>query len=796
MTSVQPYEYTINMKTIFDEKLSELKSFYCREDFELSLSDVDRAPADAIKHRMTDLEKLCEARGIDAEKLILDRTLLDKIPTREQMQENLLQAFYDMYSEFPKTTDFMERIVRRLAPEYNNDTVRTAILKKFLVGAGKKFKRFNTKNIMEWGEKRLSRSERNLLSSLKEEQRRDLIISKIDDSIFIHKKIELSDAEIIQLIASRLEKYKEDENLAFEQLELSSMSLATVDEFLDKYKLNESELSDSEKVLRIAAALKNGTISEDSLSQNHALTKGVENDFTAQLKKIPRTKKTGEIGNAAELYTQTKKDRLKTIKAAAKKRELDYELLDMCSDLAAGNFRVNGKTKVYLYYFAFMFKMTVPLMGKKEDEKTDFAKNMFQDYYNDNLLRALEGNDDDSVTSDDVEKKQKAASDIEKEPTGEGINFKNFVEAIYIYFLCRDDLKLTPGEKIDRAEAVINECVELAKKSKASKNKSSSEHTCVYRDHHMNVLLNKSIEELTEYVADKYTIISPDNAGASRIMAASEENTAYDLIGTIMDDLDAEYPDVELFDVRHMKKIPKDIKDDIVCSADSGFDWKLPKLLRERFPDDAGFMKIVSELDKRVHAKNGRFNKTERIRMITLLRVLALCSKETAPISMYIIQSRMEDNGIVSVGLQLNNALNALGNIGYDIQKIGKNYFLGKRNYDDDELNMLLKRVSGSRFVIGEDMDLMMAELLIRRLKSDKRVKRSELISIHLNYYIALLDYTEALDAFPDVFEDYAYTINPILEEARYQPLSTKNLFDMYVVTELFFYLVENNIYT
>ena len=165
MTSVQPYEYTINMKTIFDEKLSELKSFYCREDFELSLSDVDRAPADAIKHRMTDLEKLCEARGIDAEKLILDRTLLDKIPTREQMQENLLQAFYDMYSEFPKTTDFMERIVRRLAPEYNNDTVRTAILKKFLVGAGKKFKRFNTKNIMEWGEKRLSRSERDLLSS-------------------------------------------------------------------------------------------------------------------------------------------------------------------------------------------------------------------------------------------------------------------------------------------------------------------------------------------------------------------------------------------------------------------------------------------------------------------------------------------------------------------------------------------------------------------------------------------------------------------------------------------------------
>ena len=102
MTSVQPYEYTINMKTIFDEKLSELKSFYCREDFELSLSDVDRAPADAIKHRMTDLEKLCEARGIDAEKLILDRTLLDKIPTREQMQEICCRLFMICIRNFLK----------------------------------------------------------------------------------------------------------------------------------------------------------------------------------------------------------------------------------------------------------------------------------------------------------------------------------------------------------------------------------------------------------------------------------------------------------------------------------------------------------------------------------------------------------------------------------------------------------------------------------------------------------------------------------------------------------------------
>lgn len=54
---------------------------------------------------------------------------------------------------------------------------------------------------------------------------------------------------------------------------------------------------------------------------------------------------------------------------------------------------------------------------------------------------------------------------------------------------------------------------------------------------------------------------------------------------------------------------------------------------------------------------------------------------------------------------------------------------------------------------------------------------------------------TEGLDTFPNVFEDYASTIDPYLEEARYQPLSGKNIFDMYIVTALYFYLVENNGY-
>lgn len=82
----------------------------------------------------------------------------------------------------------------------------------------------------------------------------------------------------------------------------------------------------------------------------------------------------------------------------------------------------------------------------------------------------------------------------------------------------------------------------------------------------------------------------------------------------------------------------------------------------------------------------------------------------------------------------------------------------------------------------------MVTNILICRLRLDKRITRSELISMHFSYYIVLLNETEDLCTFPEVFRDYGDTINPFLEEARYQTLSEKNIFDMYIVMELYFY--------
>ena len=750
----KPFEYTLNMETLFQGKLSELKSYYCREDFERALADYDCAPKDAKSFRMKDVARLCNARGMKAKALIADRSLLGSIPDRSAMQEELLRSFYDMYAQSLAPSDFMERIVRRLAPEYASDPVRVAILKKFVVGGGDHFKRFHTNQIWEWAKKQLSKAEEAIYQSSSEEEQKALLLSKIDDSLFEHSSVEMTDAEILKLILDCIGKYQADDTLAFEGIELSEKTIANLAEI----------------------------VSEDKVSE---FTASLEKDFRSQLKTIKRVSKTGKESTAADLYKQAKKDAVKAKKSAARKNDIDFELVEMCNDLAAGNFRVNGKTKVYLYYFALMFDMTLPLDGRECVPERNIVKNLFQDFYNDNLLRLLSADYTDS----------KNATALEKEPTGEGINYKSFVEMIYIYFLCRDDLKMSPGEKIDQAEAIIDECVKRAKRDGQQAPQNAGVHTDVYRNLHVNVLLNKNVDEIADYILANYQVYSPENKGIARIMVASEENTASDLIGEIMEDLDGAYPEIELFDIRKMAEIPKEIKNDIAFKLDGGFDWKVKSLLEDKYSDDKEFLKVVSALDDRTHMSKGRFNKNERARMLMLLHVLAVYSSDRDALSMSRLQSRLEEKGILSVGNQLSNAINGLIELGFDICRKKDCFYLGERNYHDELLNSILKKVSGRYYSIDNISELLITEALINRLRFDKRVTRSELIAIHFNYYIALMNETEGLDTFPDVFEDYADTIDPYLEEARFQPLSEKNIFDMYIVTALYFYLVENNGY-
>lgn len=778
-------KYTLNMETIFQGKLSKLKSYYCREDYERALSAVDKASKDSKEFRMRDLKRLCDARDISAAAIVGDRTLLEQIPTREQMQNDLLESFYDMYKNAPNTSGYMERIVRRLAPEYSDDTVRVAILKKFVLGSGVNFKRFNIKSIYAWVSERFSAEEKAAFDNSGEQEQKELVVLKLSDSIFDQGTIEFTNTDVLVLIADRIEKYSNDLTVGIDGILLNDNTRRMLVELLNNYGSFVEGQSDTELVDSVVNAIKTGVIPEKCINCESTLVDVVEKDFREQLKAIKRVSKTGKEGTAADLYKQAKKDAVKAKKNAAKKNSIDFELLDLCNDLAEGNFRVNGKTKVHLYYFAFMFGMNIPINGKAYDPDRDVVKNLFEDFYHDNLLRLLSG----------AYANPKLAGSVENEPTGEGINYKNFVEAIYIYFLCRDDLDLTPGQRIDKAEETIENCVKLSKSTGKTGQMQAGTHTNVYRDTYLNVLLNKTTEEIPDYILAHYLVVSPENIASARIMVASEENTASDYIDELMEYLDDTYDDIEVFEIIQRNDMTNERKNDIAFKTDFGFDWKVKDLLATKYSQDEKFMKVVSALDSRVCIHNGRFNKTERGRMLTLLHVLYTYSDKNSALSTYKVQARMEEKGVVCVNSQFSEAIAALRALGFDIQKNGDNFYLGERDYSDNELKTLLKCVSDRYYRVNDESDYRLSVLLVERLGVNRRITRNNLIALHLSYYISTLDEEDEMDTFLDVFENYADSINEYLEEARYQPLSEKNIFDMYVVTALYFYLVENNGY-
>ena len=307
-----------------------------------------------------------------------------------------------------------------------------------------------------------------------------------------------------------------------------------------------------------------------------------------------------------------------------------------------------------------------------------------------------------------------------------------------------------------------------------------------------------------------YQVYSPDNNGIARIMVASEENTAFDLITEIMDDIDGTRTDIDLFDIRQKSSLTREIKADIAFDLDAEFDWEVKNLLEEKFSDDAAFLKVLNEIDKRTHISNGRFNKNDRTRMLTLLHVLAIFSSKSTTLSMYKLQSRLEEMGVVSVGHQIANAIKCLIDIGFDICKDKDDYYLGEREYNDELLMRILGEASKRSGYINSESEILMIDALISRLTYDKRVTRREMIAVHFNYYIALLDQMEVVDeeykketgknrlipvleSFDELYSDYEFSINQYLEDARYQPLSMKNIFDSYVVFALYFYLMEDN---
>ncbi len=160
---------------------------------------------------------------------------------------------------------------------------------------------------------------------------------------------------------------------------------------------------------------------------------------------------------------------LETASKPQKKPEGKYGLLKAADDLACGKFREGGATKKDLYLFAMVYGMTYYTGRPDEtiDYERDIEKNLFCDYYTNNLMRF--------VTS----VYRSRLSDYELDPSGQGINYKNFAEMVYLYYIRK---KLPPAEKIRLSAQMIREIKEEAFKKGLPQTEEKRRDTVFYRN--------------------------------------------------------------------------------------------------------------------------------------------------------------------------------------------------------------------------------------------------------------------------------------------------------------------------
>ena len=219
---------------------------------------------------------------------------------------------------------------------------------------------------------------------------------------------------------------------------------------------------------------------------------------------------------------------------AQKKPEGKYGLLKLSDDLATGKFRAEGATKKGLYLFAMVFGMTY-FSGRVDsgeilDYRTDIEINLFRDYYSNNLMRFI---------SDAYRGR---LCEYEVDPSGQGINYKNFAEMIYIYFISQD---IEPNEKIRLSGEMINRVRSRQYKTGSAVLKSEKD-TVYYKGLFFGNtpnslfcedILKLSAEEFEDFICENYdcdtyggtyeTKNGPADRKISEMQLQTEQNTAY-----------------------------------------------------------------------------------------------------------------------------------------------------------------------------------------------------------------------------------------------------------------------------
>lgn len=193
----------------------------------------------------------------------------------------------------------------------------------------------------------------------------------------------------------------------------------------------------------------------------------------------------------------------------------NFELLQIVDDLSKARFSSRGKTREYLYIFAIAFDIR-RVENEHPERIVDIEKNLFWDYYADNIVNNLPkvaGLGDDSDVFID----------------GYGVNYKNFAEVIFLWSLEQKDK--TPKERLKMAYDIIEYCKKEGKTEEGffkdvSNSKAFDTKTEIYKDE-FSKMKKFPEEKFKEFIIENYPCKST-NSGIMQISA--EQRTAGEII--------------------------------------------------------------------------------------------------------------------------------------------------------------------------------------------------------------------------------------------------------------------------
>jgi len=164
-------------------------------------------------------------------------------------------------------------------------------------------------------------------------------------------------------------------------------------------------------------------------------------------------------------------------------------ILDCCEYLASGCTaevgHVLAKRSLYLYAFAFGMEY-FPQGSEKSNPNTDVEKNLFVELYADNLVHFADSE----------------AFAYAYEPSGVGINTKNYEECVYLYYLNRKDI--AQRERYKTAYATV---MEIRSMESSLPPRAKQANTRAYRFDLLPRLLKcEKKEELIQYICEEYDI--------------------------------------------------------------------------------------------------------------------------------------------------------------------------------------------------------------------------------------------------------------------------------------------------